>query len=129
MERCATHGRLQGQTPRGEFRPGPRTIRYRTTSSFLAEYKALLSHRTVFLNTRHPLPVGTLVRVTLSCEESGFRLSLRGRVIRSYSYGNLTNDAPGMFVELIDGGAGGLQRLEGIARSLRHERSPGSISP
>ena len=122
MERSATHGRPKGQTPRGDHHGGPRTIRYRSASAFLADYYSFVSRGFLFLNTRHLVAEGTPVRVTLCWDERCLRLTVRGRVAKVHPFGNLTNDTPGMLIELVEADPNTLHQLDELASSLRASR-------
>jgi hypothetical protein len=72
--------------------------------------------------------VGSSVRVTLACEPKGLRCTLSGRVVRCYSFGNLTNDAPGMLIELEPIEPSRAQQLDELAHTVRgaHLRPSGA---
>ena len=53
------------------------------------------------------------------CEAEGIRLTLEGIVLRSYRFGNPTNDMPGMLVELREFDRPTTEHLHEMARTLR----------
>jgi len=103
-----------GGPSRGSAR---RLIRYRTVAAFLADYEANLSRGAAFLNTRRSLKVGTVLRLEISLRRPSLRAGLEGRVAHVRPFGNDTNEAPGMRVELFGGDR--LRSLTLLAESLR----------
>lgn len=98
---------------RGPQRSRSRVVRYRTVSAFLADYDRNLSRGSVFLNGRQQLRVGARVRLTIALGRTSLR-NIQGRVTRTAAFGNAVNEAPGMHIEILDGG-----RLQKIAARIR----------
>jgi len=74
-------------------------VAYRSVGSFLTDWATDISHGGVFINTRHPLPVGTDVKILIQLPGAQFPHHLEGRVTRVTEFDNHANMVPGMAVE------------------------------
>ncbi len=74
-------------------------VAYRTVDSFLSDWVVNISRGGIFINTRKPLAVGTLVRLIISVPDTTFPFDLSGRVTRVNEFDNPANLVPGMGIE------------------------------
>jgi len=101
MRPCVSHDRLGQPAARVlSRRPAVYVISYRSAAGLAADYEANLARGSLFVNTRHLLPVGATVRLVLVLSEPSFRVVLEGVVTKVRSFGNDLNDTPGMQVRL-----------------------------
>ena len=77
-------------------------VAYRTVDGFITDWAVNISKGGIFINTRTPLPVGTLVKLIISLPDAAFPFDLTGRVTRVHEYDNNTNLVPGMGLEFVD---------------------------
>src|ERR1041385_8195996 len=77
-------------------------VAYRTVDGFITDWAVNISRGGIFINTRKPHPVGTVVRLILSLPDAAFPFDLTGRVIRVSEYDNPQNQVPGMGIEFMD---------------------------
>ncbi len=74
-------------------------VAYRSVGSFLTDWATNISQGGLFINTRAPLPVGTMVRILIQLPGSPFPHDLQGRVTRTTPFGNRANQVPGMGIQ------------------------------
>lgn len=77
-------------------------VAYRTVDGFITDWATNISQGGIFINTRSPLPVGTLVKLIVSLPDAAFPFDLTGRVTRVQEYANQTQLVPGMGLEFVD---------------------------
>lgn len=76
--------------------------RYPTVDGFLTDWATNLSRGGIFINTRSPAEVGTVVRLILELPGTPVPFELRGKVARVHEFDNPTNQVPGMAIEFVD---------------------------
>ena len=96
-------------------------VAYRTAGSFLSDWATNISRGGLFINTRRPLPVGTLLRVVLQVPGAEAPFSMSGRVTRVAEWGNETNVAPGMALEFTDLEGANRELLQTVVERLRRD--------
>lgn len=74
-------------------------VAYRSVGSFLTDWATNISQGGVFINSRHPLPVGTHVKILIQLPGTQFPHHLEGHVTRVTEYDNHANMVPGMGIE------------------------------
>ena len=96
-------------------------VAYRSVGSFLTDWATNISQGGLFINTRNPLPVGTLVKILIQLPMAAFPVDLSGRVTRVAEYDNQANVVPGMGIEFTDIDAAKKEQIEAFVQKLRHE--------
>lgn len=96
-------------------------VAYRTVDGFITDWAVNISKGGVFINTRTPLPVGTMVRLIVSLPDTQFPFDLTGRVTRVSEFDNSANDVPGMGVEFLNVDEDKRVRIERFVDRLRRE--------
>ena len=97
-------------------------VAYRTVDGFITDWAVNISHGGVFINTRNPLAVGSVVRLIVSLPGAEFPFDLTGRVIRVHPYDpEGSGPVPGMGLEFIDIDDEKRARLERFVERLRKE--------
>ena len=94
-------------------------VAYRTVDGFITDWAVNISHGGVFINTRNPLAVGSVVRLIVSLPGAEFPFDLLGRVIRVHPNDPETGQVPGMGLEFIDIDDDKRERLERFVETLR----------
>ncbi len=74
-------------------------VAYKSVGSFLSDWATNISHGGLFINTRKPLPVGTVVKILIQLPGASFPCELTGRVTRMAEFANHANMVPGMGIE------------------------------
>jgi len=96
-------------------------VAYRTVGSFLTDWATNISHGGLFINTRKPLPVGTVVKLIIQLPSVEFPFDIGGRVTRVTEFDNHANMVPGMGIEFTDIDEGRKQKIEAFVEKLRKE--------
>jgi uncharacterized protein (TIGR02266 family) len=96
-------------------------VAYRTVDGFITDWAVNISRGGLFINSRSPLPVGTVVRLIISLPDTAFPFSLSGRVVRVVAPNNPGNEPPGMGVEFIDVDEDKRARIARFVDRLRKE--------
>ena len=96
-------------------------VSYRTVDGFITDWATNIGKGGIFINTRHPLAVGTTVKLIISLPDQAFPFDLSGKVIRVNEYDNVTNQAPGMGVEFVGVDDEKKARIEQFVSRLRRE--------
>ena len=98
-------------------------VAYRTVDGFITDWATNISKGGIFINTRNPLAVGTMVRLIISLPDAAFPFDLTGKVIRVINHDpTATNkESPGMGVEFIDIDDEKKGRIERFVARLRQE--------
>jgi len=94
-------------------------VAYRTVDGFITDWAVNISRGGLFINSRTPLPVGTIVRLIISLPDTAFPFDLKGRVTRVCEYDNKSNEVPGMGVEFVDIDDDKRERIERFVDKLR----------
>ncbi len=100
-------------------------VAYRSVGSFITDWATNISRGGVFINSRKPLPVGTVVKLIIQLPGTGFPFDISGRVTRVAEWDNHVNDAPGMAIEFIELDAAKLERIQSFVDRLRRDLGAG----
>jgi type IV pilus assembly protein PilZ len=96
-------------------------VAYRSVGSFLSDWATNISHGGLFINTRKPLAVGTLVKVLVHLPGASFPFQLEARVTRITEYDNRANMVPGMAIEFTEIDDAKRGEIEAFVDRLRRE--------
>jgi uncharacterized protein (TIGR02266 family) len=96
-------------------------VAYKTVDGFITDWAVNISRGGVFINTRHPLNVGTTVKLIISLPDAPFPFDLVGRVTRVNEVNNPSNQVPGMGIEFLDVDDDKRARIERFVQRLRAE--------
>lgn len=103
-------------------------VAYRTVDGFITDWAVNISRGGMFINTRNPLSVGSIVRLIVSLPDAAFPFDLTGRVIRVHPHDPNSDMAPGMGIEFVDVDEEKRARLERFVERLRAEL-PDALPP
>lgn len=107
-------------------------VAYRTVDGFISDWAVNISRGGIFINTRKPLAVGTVVRLIISLPDASFPFDLTGRVARINAVNNPSNLVPGMGVEFVDVDEAKRGRIADFVERLRRalpDPTPHASSP
>ena len=96
-------------------------VAYRTVGSFLTDWATNISHGGLFINTRKPLPVGTVVKLIIQLPSVEFPFDIAGRVTRVTEFDNHANMVPGMGVEFTSVDEARRKEIDAFVARLRRE--------
>lgn len=96
-------------------------VEYRTLDGFITDWAVNISRGGIFINTRKPFAVGSLVRLIVSLPDTAFPFDLTGRVARVSDFDNPDNQVPGMGIEFVDIDEEKRGRIERFVERLRQE--------
>lgn len=96
-------------------------VAYRTVDGFITDWAVNISRGGIFINTRNPLAVGSVVRLIVSLPDAAFPFDLTGKVIRTHSADSTEGEVPGMGIEFMDVDEEKRARLERFVDRLRKE--------
>lgn len=96
-------------------------VAYRTVDGFISDWAVNISRGGIFINTRKPLAVGTVVRLIISLPDAAFPFDLTGRVARVNEFDNPSNLVPGMGIEFVDVDEGKRSRIADFVSRLRRQ--------
>lgn len=96
-------------------------VAYRTVDGFITDWAVNISRGGMFINTRNPLALGSVVRLIVSLPDAAFPFDLTGRVIRVHPSEGEVDQVPGMGIEFIDIDEEKRVRLERFVERLRKE--------
>jgi uncharacterized protein (TIGR02266 family) len=96
-------------------------VAYRTVDGFITDWAVNISRGGLFINTRSPLAVGSVVRLIVSLPDAAFPFDLTGRVIRVHPPDPHGDHVAGMGLEFIDIDDEKRGRLERFVERLRKE--------
>ena len=96
-------------------------VAYKTVDGFITDWAVNISRGGIFINTRHPLNVGTTVKLIISLPDAPFPFDLVGRVTRVNEVNNPSNQVPGMGLEFLDVDDDKRARIERFVQRLRAE--------
>ena len=57
-------------------------VAYRTVGSFITDWAVNISRGGIFINTRNPMAIGTIVKLKISLPDAAFPFDLTGKVTR-----------------------------------------------
>lgn len=96
-------------------------VAYRTVDGFITDWAVNISKGGIFINTRSPLALGSVVRLIVSLPDAAFPFDLTGRVIRVQPHDPQTDTMSGMGIEFMDVDDEKRARLERFVDRLRAE--------
>jgi uncharacterized protein (TIGR02266 family) len=96
-------------------------VAYRTVDGFITDWAVNISRGGIFINTRNPLAVGSVVRLIVSLPDAAFPFDLTGRVIRTHAHDPESEEMAGMGIEFMDVDEDKRARLERFVERLRKE--------
>jgi uncharacterized protein (TIGR02266 family) len=100
-------------------------VTYRSVGRFLSDWVTDISRGGLFINSRSPLPVGTVVKLIIQLPGAAFPFDLVGRVQRTVPWGNELDLAPGMGIEFTDVDRDKRDRIDAFVEELRGRLDPG----
>ncbi len=103
-------------------------VAYRTVDGFITDWAVNISRGGIFINTRTPQSVGSIVRLIISLPDAAFPFDLTGRVIRVHPPDPGSDQVPGMGIEFMDMDEEKRSRLARFVDRLRAEL-PDAILP
>ncbi len=119
MTRAVVHNARRSQRLHHEV-----AVAYRSVGGFLSDWATNISRGGLFINTRRPLAVGTVVKLIIQLPGAAFPFDMVGRVTRVAEWGNGVNLAPGMGIEFTDVDAAKRDRIEAFVQKLRQDLDP-----
>jgi uncharacterized protein (TIGR02266 family) len=96
-------------------------VAYRSVGSFISDWATNISQGGIFINSRKPLPVGTVVKIIVQLPNAAFPFDLVGRVTRVTAYDNHSNLGPGMGIEFTDVDPVKREKIQAFVDQLRDE--------
>ncbi len=96
-------------------------VAYRSVGSFLTDWATNISQGGLFINTRKPLPVDTVVKLIIQLPGAAFPFDMTGRVTRVAEWDNHANVAPGMGIEFTELDGSKRDRIEAFVEKLRKD--------
>ncbi len=99
-------------------------VAYRTVGSFLSDWATNISRGGLFINTRKPLPLDSVVKLIIQLPGAEFPFDMTGRVTRVADWDNSANVAPGMAIEFTGLDAAKRERIEAFVDKLRRDLDP-----
>ncbi len=96
-------------------------VAYRTVDGFITDWAVNISRGGIFINTRNPLAVGSIVKLIISLPDAAFPFDLTGRVMRVHATDRQSSQVAGMGLEFIDVDEEKRARLERFVDRLRSE--------
>lgn len=96
-------------------------VAYRTVDGFITDWAVNISRGGIFINTRTPQSVGSIVRLIISLPDAAFPFDLTGRVIRVHPPDPTSDQVPGMGIEFMDMDEEKRSRLARFVDRLRAE--------
>jgi len=103
-------------------------VAYRTVDGFITDWAVNISRGGIFINTRNPLAVGSIVRLIISLPDAAFPFDLTGRVIRVHPADSNSDQVPGIGLEFVDVDEDKKSRLARFVDRLRAEL-PDAVLP
>ncbi|MGA9520053.1 MAG: TIGR02266 family protein [Myxococcaceae bacterium] len=96
-------------------------VAYKSVDGFITDWATNISRGGIYINTRKPHPVGSLVRLIISLPDTAFPFDLAGRVMRINEFDNPSNQVPGMAIEFVDVDEDKRSRIERFVDKLRKD--------
>ncbi len=100
-------------------------VAYRTVGGFLSDWATDISRGGLFINTRKPLPVGTVVKLIIQIPGAASPFDMVGRVARVAEGQDAGGPPPGMGIEFTDIDRTKRDRIEEFVEKLRLDLDPG----
>lgn len=98
---------------------------YRSVGGFLSDWATDISRGGIFINSRSPLPVGTLVDVTVQIPGTSLPYVLTGRVTHVVEWTPGATRDPGMGIEFTHLDRAERDRIAAFVESVRGTLDPG----
>ncbi len=99
-------------------------VAYKTVGGFVSEWAVNLSKGGLFINTRDPLPVGSMVKLIVNLPGAQFPADLSGRVAWVEQVGNGANVSPGMGIEFVGVDEATKASIQAFVDKLRETMAP-----
>ena len=99
-------------------------VAYRSVGSFLTDWATDISRGGLFINTKNPLPVGTMVKLIIQLPGAAFPVDMVGRVTRVNGDAEV-KAGPGMGIEFTDLDGAKRERIESFVEKLRKDLGSG----
>ncbi len=96
-------------------------VAYKSVDGFITDWATNISRGGIFINTRSPHPVGSLVRLIISLPDAAFPFDLTGKVMRVNELEDAAHHDPGMAIEFVDVDDEKKARIERFVERLRKE--------
>jgi type IV pilus assembly protein PilZ len=96
-------------------------VAYRTVDGFITDWAVNISRGGIFINTRNPLAVGSIVKLIISLPDAAFPFDLTGKVTRVHAADRQASQVAGMGLEFVDVDEEKRARLERFVDRLRSE--------
>lgn len=96
-------------------------VAYRTVDGFITDWAVNISRGGIFINTRSPLAMGSIVKLIVSLPDAAFPFDLTGRVIRVNPADPNSDHVAGMGLEFVDVDDEKKSRLARFVDRLRTE--------
>lgn len=100
-------------------------VAYRSAGRFRSDWATNISPGGMFINSRAPLPVGTVVNLMIQLPGTCAPSDLTGRVTRVVRWEDDVRDSPGMGIEFTDVNREERERIEAFVDALRSTLDPG----
>jgi len=100
-------------------------VAYRAVGGFLSDCATDISQGGMFINSRVPLPVGTVVRLVFQLPGAAHPCDLFGRVTRVVPCDADVDGSPGMAIEFTDVDREKGARIDAFVEALRPALDPG----
>jgi type IV pilus assembly protein PilZ len=104
-------------------------VAYRSVGNFITDFAVNISKGGIFINTRNPLAIGSIVKLIISLPDEAFPFDLTGRVIRVHPYDPKSKEMSGMGLEFIDVDDEKKSRLERFVGRLRADLADSDKEP
>ncbi len=99
-------------------------VAYRTVGSFLSDWATNISRGGLFINSRKPLPMGSVVKLIIQLPGAEFPFDMTGTVKRAVPWEAGGKAAPGMAIEFTELDAAKRQRIELFVEKLAKDLDP-----
>jgi type IV pilus assembly protein PilZ len=96
-------------------------VAYKSVGSFITDWATNISQGGLFINTRKPLAVGSVVKLIVQLPDAAFPCDITGRVTRVTEFDNRANMVPGMGVEFVDVDEAKRKQIELFVERLRRD--------
>lgn len=101
------------------------TVAYRSAGSFLTDWATDISIGGLFINSRKPLPVGTVLKLIIQLPGAASPVDMAGRVTRAVEPDERSGAAAGMAIEFLELDPATRARIEELVERLRRDLGAG----
>lgn len=116
MAQAVTHNARRSQRLQHEL-----AVTYRSVGRFLSDWATNISREGLFINTRNPLPVGTVVRLVIQLPGAAVPVDILGQVRRVAEWDAGVSRASGMGIEFTEPDRGKRDHIEAFVDKLRSD--------